>query len=54
MLLLYDVVVVCVQMLYDAVVACVQYSICGKTRGGQQCIFTFFTKPVGINENLGG
>ena len=29
---------------------CIQYSICGKTRGGQQCILT---KPVGVNENLG-
>ena len=33
---------------------CYQYSICGKTRGGQQCIFdVFLTKPVGVNENLG-
>ena len=29
-----------------------QYSICGKTRGGQQCILTVFTKPVRVNENL--
>ena len=32
-----------------------QYSICGKTRGGQQCIFdVFLTKPVEVNENLAG
>ena len=32
-----------------------QYFICGKTRGGQQCIFyVFLTKPVGVNENLRG
>ena len=31
-----------------------QYSICGKTRGGQKCIFdVFLTKPVGVNKNLG-
>ena len=32
-----------------------KYSICGETRGGQPCIFdVFWTKPVGVNENLGG
>ena len=31
-----------------------QYSICGKTRGGQQCIFDYFwLKLWGVNENLG-
>ena len=31
-----------------------QYSICGETRGCQQCIFDYFlTKQVGVNENLG-
>ena len=29
-----------------------QYSMCGKTRGGQQGIYNL-TKPVGVNENLG-
>ena len=29
-----------------------QYSICGKTRGGVSNVF--LTKPVGVNENLGG
>ena len=28
----------------------IQYSICGKTRGGQQCIFDYFLEA---NENLG-
>ena len=33
----------------------VQYSICGKTRGGSEGISNvFLTKPVGVNENLGG
>ena len=32
-----------------------QYSICGKTRGGQQCIFYFFfTKSSGGQEKLEG
>ena len=30
------------------------YSICGKTRWGQQCIFeNFLTKLSGVDENLG-
>ena len=42
---------------YVLLVFLLKYSICGKTRGGpgQQCIFdVFLTKPVGVNENLGG
>ena len=32
-----------------------QYSICGKTRGGQQRIFNvFLTEPVGVKNNLEG
>ena len=30
-----------------------QYSICGKTRGGYQCIFDYFWLFWGVNENLG-